>query len=134
MHRASGRSLGSNPQSAIGNRQSPASWSSSQPPLLARLEKATQGGRIGLTSQQLNRIDVSRAEHPAQFGLRSRLALLEGGPVTRNAGVHFDHLARLRVFQNQPPQRGQFQFETIRDLDGDYVMAPVGLAERAIAA
>src|SRR5437899_1441909 len=95
--------------------------SAMQPPPLARLKKPRQLHRVGLIRSQLDRINAGRAKQPRQVGLGPSLALSESGALAGVTGIDFDHLPRLGVAQDQPPERRQFLFKPVRDLDGDHV-------------
>src|SRR5439155_10010524 len=96
---------------------------------LPGFKKSAQRAGVRLVGAQLNRINARRAKQFQQLGLRSGLALGEGNALPFIRRVHLDDFTRLRVLQNQPAERGQLQLEAVGDLDGDQVVAAIGLAQ-----
>ena len=95
-------------------------------------EEAPEGGGVRLVGAQLDGIDAGGSEEAAQFFLGFGLALGENGAFARIAGIDFDDLAGFGVFEDEIPERWEFEFEAIDNLDGDDIMAAVGLAESGI--
>ena len=97
--------------------------------LFPHFKKSAQHAGVRLVGAQLNGVNVCPAEQFEQFRLRFHLPLGERGALALVAGVHFDDFAGFGVLQNQPAQRGQFQFETIGDLDRDDIVPAIRLAQ-----
>ena len=91
--------------------------------LLPRLKKSTQRAGVWLIGAQLDRVNPRRAKQFEEFGLRFGLPLRESRAFALIARVDLDHFAGFGVFQNQAAQRGEFKFETVRDLHGHHIMA-----------
>jgi len=105
-------------------------WSSVQAALFARFKKFCEGGAVRLIGAQLDGINAGAAENFQQVGLRLGLALREGQAFAEFGGVDLDDFAGFGVLQNQAADGGQFEFKAVGDLNGDDVMAAIGLAQR----
>jgi len=85
---------------------------------------------VRLAGAHFNGVYVAGTQQAQHLLLVAGAPFGKGGPFAGVPCVDLHRLARFGVRQYQAAQRRQFHFKTVHDLDGDHVVAPVGLAQR----
>ena len=92
-------------------------------------EELAQGGQVGLVGVGFNPVEtlLSHADLEAFAAFSGELCIALSSPPV--AGVDFDHLAGLGVFEYQTAERRQGVFVRVVDLDGHYIVPELGAVQ-----